>query len=453
MRAGSPIMPHVNDVLLGRGGNNNKHVGNAQLRKLARARVRVYSEASKKDKSRISRDLVIHVRNMSPPGRFLKRNAFNEDWEDVGDDIAREKASQALRDAVSKKDTGDDDFDQEELVMPSAPNNREQEKSVPCAPSGPRRMKHPALNMHAPSSNDEIHGGMNNMNPPTTSSMANTFAHINLTRHNHNSLQAQMEMNMNANMMQASVGSMGPSSLSHQGLMSMGYSTGNDADMTMGSTPQLNNINTMNAPVATETVPSSSQKSYKYYGNIRNSIAKASTSNVRTKREVNNGRSGGLALGGLPSIYNNHNKASLPGLSGDNSSMENFSSESNVANAGWHQPPTSSLPSLYQHIQDRTRIRSKRTPHMNNNVHFNDRSSIGRSSIGKSSIGKSSMGGIETISNLSSNMASERNLDLSNFEWLPQSQTSQGPAGDRGNQGAVGDANWNRSEMSWASCD
>lgn len=37
---------------------------------------------------------------MNPPGRFLKKNSDGV-WEDVGDEVAREKASQALRDAVS----------------------------------------------------------------------------------------------------------------------------------------------------------------------------------------------------------------------------------------------------------------------------------------------------------------------------------------------------------------
>lgn len=38
---------------------------------------------------------------MTPPGRFLKKNNITGEWEDVGDEVAREKASQALRDAVS----------------------------------------------------------------------------------------------------------------------------------------------------------------------------------------------------------------------------------------------------------------------------------------------------------------------------------------------------------------
>ena len=75
---------------MGRGGKNNQHVGNEQLREIARERCRVYQVASKKGKSVISRDLVRIVRALDPPGRFLKKDSKTNKWEDVGDDIARE---------------------------------------------------------------------------------------------------------------------------------------------------------------------------------------------------------------------------------------------------------------------------------------------------------------------------------------------------------------------------
>lgn len=93
--------PHSNDILMGRGGKNNQHVGNERLRGLARLQSENYRQASKKGKSVISRELVRQVRTMNPPGRFLKRNTDTGEFEDVGDDVAREKASQVLRDAVS----------------------------------------------------------------------------------------------------------------------------------------------------------------------------------------------------------------------------------------------------------------------------------------------------------------------------------------------------------------
>ena len=97
-------IPHKNDVLLGRGGNNNKHTGNENLRNLARERAYQYSRSTKKGKSELSRKLVKHVRDLDPPGRFLKISSDQSgtygEWLDVGDIAAREKTSQVLRDAV-----------------------------------------------------------------------------------------------------------------------------------------------------------------------------------------------------------------------------------------------------------------------------------------------------------------------------------------------------------------
>lgn len=61
--------PSENDVLMGRGGNNNKWRGNEKLRKIAAKRCREYQFASKKAKSQISKELVDVVRRLDPPGR------------------------------------------------------------------------------------------------------------------------------------------------------------------------------------------------------------------------------------------------------------------------------------------------------------------------------------------------------------------------------------------------
>lgn len=95
------LEPQENDVLLGRGGKNNQHVGNAHFRQLARLRRDEYQRARKKLKVTISRELVDQVREKK--GRFLKKSG-TEGWQDVGDDVAREKASQLLRDTVSGRE-------------------------------------------------------------------------------------------------------------------------------------------------------------------------------------------------------------------------------------------------------------------------------------------------------------------------------------------------------------
>jgi hypothetical protein len=65
------MKPHENDVLLGRGGKNNQHVGNENLRNLARQLfAQDYRVSRKKGKSNMSRDLVVQVRQLTPPGRY-----------------------------------------------------------------------------------------------------------------------------------------------------------------------------------------------------------------------------------------------------------------------------------------------------------------------------------------------------------------------------------------------
>ncbi len=90
-----------NDVLLGRGGNSFRHAGNKKFRDLANSLAERYCDSSKLQKSEISRTMIRHVKNLDPPGRFLKKNTANDKWEQVDDSVAREKASQTLRDAVT----------------------------------------------------------------------------------------------------------------------------------------------------------------------------------------------------------------------------------------------------------------------------------------------------------------------------------------------------------------
>mmetsp|Transcript_10617 Transcript_10617/g.17574 ORF Transcript_10617/g.17574 Transcript_10617/m.17574 type:complete len:292 (-) Transcript_10617:253-1128(-) len=142
--------PHENDILMGRGGKNNQHIGNEKLRGLARLQSENYRMASKKGKSNISRELVQQVRVMIPPGRFLKKNIITGDWEDVGDDVAREKASQVLRDAVSvvhsPSASEDDEADPDQVTS----NEKRRSVSAPpiMAPVSRRRTWHETASHH-----------------------------------------------------------------------------------------------------------------------------------------------------------------------------------------------------------------------------------------------------------------------------------------------------------------
>ena len=56
---------------MGRGGKNNRHIGNEKLRDIARGQVEKYKGSTKKIKSAISRDLVKQVRSLEPPGKYV----------------------------------------------------------------------------------------------------------------------------------------------------------------------------------------------------------------------------------------------------------------------------------------------------------------------------------------------------------------------------------------------
>mmetsp|Transcript_22673 Transcript_22673/g.52359 ORF Transcript_22673/g.52359 Transcript_22673/m.52359 type:complete len:308 (-) Transcript_22673:193-1116(-) len=129
-----PIVPHENDILMGRGGKNNQHVGNEKLRSMARMQSENYRKSSKKGKSYISRELVKSVRQLSPPGRFLKKNNISGEWEDVGDEVAREKASQVLRDAVSVSIASPSDASEKELDMDMQATSNEHRRSSSAPP-------------------------------------------------------------------------------------------------------------------------------------------------------------------------------------------------------------------------------------------------------------------------------------------------------------------------------
>ena len=86
------------DVLLGRGGETNHHVGNIQYRQLVKACQPAYLAAKRRDKPRIAVAIVQVVRAHS--GRFLKKHPHDSTWVDVGNIRAREKTSQALREGA-----------------------------------------------------------------------------------------------------------------------------------------------------------------------------------------------------------------------------------------------------------------------------------------------------------------------------------------------------------------
>lgn len=65
------LQPDVHDILLGRGGKNNRHSGNEKLRELARVQATKYNASTKKGKSILSRLLVKQMRELDPSARYV----------------------------------------------------------------------------------------------------------------------------------------------------------------------------------------------------------------------------------------------------------------------------------------------------------------------------------------------------------------------------------------------
>ena len=84
-----------NDVLCGRGGLTNSHIGNKHYRQVVADYQHEYLDAKKANKITIAKQIVSIIKENG--GRFLTRSADRKSWVPVSDKKAQEKTSQALR--------------------------------------------------------------------------------------------------------------------------------------------------------------------------------------------------------------------------------------------------------------------------------------------------------------------------------------------------------------------
>ena len=89
--------PAMNDVLCGRGGGSQNHIGNKEYRAVIAANKRRYIEASRKLKSLLVKSIVNAVRLQNPPGRFLEKDSGSGLWNDIGDKRAFAKVSHQIK--------------------------------------------------------------------------------------------------------------------------------------------------------------------------------------------------------------------------------------------------------------------------------------------------------------------------------------------------------------------
>ena len=99
--------PSPNDILMGRGGGTNNHTGNLNYRKIIETYKPIYSKSPKSGKLKFSCEVVDLIRNLDPPGRFLKKDQETNLYFDIGEKAAREKTSQCLREGQVRKGKGE----------------------------------------------------------------------------------------------------------------------------------------------------------------------------------------------------------------------------------------------------------------------------------------------------------------------------------------------------------
>jgi len=92
-----------NDVICGRGGAANTHIGNRSFREFVKKHQARYLKSKKKDKPEVAEFIVNYIKKLTPPGRFVKKDQLTGLWHEVSSDRAREKASQALREGAAAK--------------------------------------------------------------------------------------------------------------------------------------------------------------------------------------------------------------------------------------------------------------------------------------------------------------------------------------------------------------
>ena len=91
--------PGPHDVMIGRGGGTNHNPGNIRFRQLICTRKDEYKVAKRSQKPIIAQEIVSAWRAQVPPGRFLKQDERTMLWYDVGNEQAKVKAAQKLRDS------------------------------------------------------------------------------------------------------------------------------------------------------------------------------------------------------------------------------------------------------------------------------------------------------------------------------------------------------------------
>lgn len=156
------------DVLCGRGGQAQKHVGNKTYRALVNLNKQLYVSCRTTEKIKISRSIVAAIREQK--GRFLERDSRTGLFYDITDKKAVEKTSQALREGQPKlkqklANTGDAPTNSRLTAAATKTSVPSSESSYQPPPAPHENMA--AANDHQPLDMDEYaQDGLHNDNAP-----------------------------------------------------------------------------------------------------------------------------------------------------------------------------------------------------------------------------------------------------------------------------------------------
>jgi len=146
-----PAMPHDNDVLCGRGGNNRKKNKPYHVI-IDKFKIPYSLGGNNKEKQFIIQEVIAEVENLSPPGRFLEKMTGH--WHEIEYDKAYLKVSQSLREKPKIKE--EERRFEETIGLEEARRNEEARVVVKGSEDAKRKGK--ILRTNDPQKNDMVGG-------------------------------------------------------------------------------------------------------------------------------------------------------------------------------------------------------------------------------------------------------------------------------------------------------
>jgi hypothetical protein len=159
-----PIVVRDNDVIKGRGVKIAQHIGNLRFRALIKQKHDpTYCEGfSSSEKKALAKEIIQHIQDLNPPGRFLKQHGENGPWVELTKTETEKKTKQALRDCNRADRTGY----AKQVTAPQDVERADEERKRSGLTLQERARRQ--VDADAKSSRTSTRGGNTNRKPPPT---------------------------------------------------------------------------------------------------------------------------------------------------------------------------------------------------------------------------------------------------------------------------------------------